>query len=48
MLLLLGVGLVIVIVAWVLLGRNPNVNDQRGTGFGGSTPPPTAPVNRSR
>jgi len=36
MLLLLGVGLVVVIVAWVLLGRNPNVNDQRATGFGGA------------
>jgi hypothetical protein len=38
MLLLLGIGLVVVVVAWVLLGRDPNVNDQRGTGFGGSPP----------
>jgi len=38
MLLLFGSGLVIVIVAWVLLARNPNASDQRATEFGVSTP----------
>jgi hypothetical protein len=38
MLLLFGFGLVIVIVAWVLLARNPNASDQRATEFGASAP----------
>ena len=37
-LLLLGSGLLLVVVAWLLLARNPNVNDQRATEFGASTP----------
>ncbi len=43
LLLLFAFGLAVVVVAWVLLARNPNVNDQRAAEFGASTP--TAPAS---
>lgn len=41
---LLGIGLVIVAVAWVLLARNPNANDQRAAEFG-APPAASQPVS---
>ncbi len=46
MLLLFGIGLVVLIVAWVLLARNPNANDQRDTAFGAGTPASQAAPRR--